>query len=63
MAIPALAAFAVFRNRVDHLVAEVTYVAQHVLMPLKRKLMAVGALPVASRDLNGPAPPPVAGGR
>lgn len=63
VAIPALAAFAVFRNRVDHLVAEVTYVAQHVLMPLKRKLMAVGALPVASRDLNGPAPPPVAGGR
>ncbi len=36
VAIPALAAFAVFRNRVDQLVAEVAYAAQHTLTPLKR---------------------------
>ncbi|MBI3465404.1 MAG: MotA/TolQ/ExbB proton channel family protein [Planctomycetes bacterium] len=36
VAIPALAAFAFFRNRVDQLVAEVTYMAQHVFTPLKR---------------------------
>lgn len=36
VAIPSLAAFAVFRNRVDQLVAESTYVAQHVFAPLKR---------------------------
>lgn len=37
VAIPALAAFAVFRNRVDQLVAEGSYMAQHVFMPLKRR--------------------------
>ena len=36
VAIPALAAFAFFRSRVDQLVAEVTYAAQHVFTPLKR---------------------------
>ena len=36
VAIPSLAAFAVFRNRVDQLVAEVAYAAQHVIAPLKR---------------------------
>jgi biopolymer transport protein ExbB len=36
VAIPALAAFAFFRSRVDQLVAEVTYMAQHVFTPLKR---------------------------
>lgn len=35
VAIPALAAFAIFRNRVDHLVAEATYMAQHATAPLK----------------------------
>lgn len=38
VAIPSLAAFAVLRNRVDHLVAEATYVVQHVCRPLKRRL-------------------------
>lgn len=37
VAIPALAAFAVFRNRVDQLVAESAYMAQHVFIPLKRR--------------------------
>lgn len=36
VAIPSLAIFAVFRNRVDELVAEVAYVAHHVATPLKR---------------------------
>ena len=53
VAIPSLAAFAVFRNRVDHLVAEVTYVAQHVFAPLKRGRS--GVLPQA------PPPPPARG--
>ena len=37
VAIPALAAFAVFRNRVDQLVAEGSYLAQLVFLPLKRR--------------------------
>ena len=57
VAIPSLAAFAVFRNRVDHLVAEVTYVAQHVTAPLKR------GRPKASVDFQAPPPPPPIGGK
>lgn len=53
VAIPALAAFAVFRNRVDHLSAEVAYVAQHIFAPLKRNRQR-GLTPA-------PAPPPVGG--
>ena len=37
VAIPALAAFAVFRNRVDQIVAEGAYLAQQVFAPLKRR--------------------------
>lgn len=36
VAIPSLAAFAVFRNRADQLVADAAYLAQHTLAPLKR---------------------------
>jgi biopolymer transport protein ExbB len=54
VAIPSLAAFAVFRNRVDHLVAEVAYVAQHVFAPLKRQR--------AAKPARTPAPPPVGRG-
>jgi len=57
VAIPSLAAFAFFRNRVDQLVAEVSYVAQHVFAPLKRSRAAgrgAGSPPP-------PAPPPVGG--
>jgi biopolymer transport protein ExbB len=36
VAIPALAAYAICRNRVDSLVAEVAYQAQHALTPIKR---------------------------
>ena len=56
VAIPSLAAFAFFRNRVDQLVAEVSYVAQHVFAPLKRA--RAGGQPAQSMP---PAPPPVGG--
>ena len=58
VAIPSLAAFAVFRNRVDHLVAEVTYVAQHVMAPLKR-----GRTGAPVEFQTPPPPPPRAGGQ
>jgi biopolymer transport protein ExbB len=66
VAIPSVAAFAVFRNRVDHLVAEVTYVAQHVFTPMKRARAArppkAPVPPKAPAPSQGPAPPPVGGG-
>ena len=37
VAIPSLAAFAIFRNRIDQFVAEAAYLAQHVFGPLRRK--------------------------
>jgi biopolymer transport protein ExbB len=37
VAIPSLGAFAVFRNRIDQLVAEAAYTAQHVFAPSKRR--------------------------
>jgi biopolymer transport protein ExbB len=56
IAIPALGAFAIFRSRVDQLVAEAAYSAQHVFAPLKRRR--------ASRTRQTPPqPPPVEGGR
>ena len=66
VAIPSVAAFAVFRNRVDHLVAEVAYVAQHVFTPMKRARPArppkAPIPPQAPGPSKGPAPPPVGGG-
>ena len=53
VAIPSLGAFAIFRNRVDQLVAEAAYVAQHVFTPLKRR--GRPAKP------GTPAPPPLHG--
>ena len=53
VAIPSLAAFAIFRNRVDQLVAEAAYLAQHVFTPLKRRRRAFK---------GAPTPPPVDGG-
>ncbi|MFV1966077.1 MAG: MotA/TolQ/ExbB proton channel family protein [Pirellulaceae bacterium] len=57
VAIPSLGAFAVLRNRVDQLVAEAAYVAQHVFTPLKRRKKTVKTQPAA------PTPPPVDGNR
>jgi biopolymer transport protein ExbB len=56
IAIPALGAFAVFRNRVDQLVAEAAYMVQHAFAPLKRRGGKVAANPA-------PPPPPNAAPR
>lgn len=56
VAIPALAAFAVFRNRVDQLVAEVAYSAQHTLVPLKRSYRQRGTTVSSAASQPHPAP-------
>jgi len=40
IAIPALGAFAIFRNRIDELVAETAYMVQHTCAPLKSRRSA-----------------------
>jgi biopolymer transport protein ExbB len=50
IAIPAMGAFAVLRNRIDQLVAETAYAAQHALGPIRRRMP--GAPPP-----RPPAPP------
>ncbi|MBC8353031.1 MAG: MotA/TolQ/ExbB proton channel family protein [Planctomycetes bacterium] len=57
VAIPCLGAFAVFRNRVDQLVAEAAYTAQHAFAPLKRRRGAKQKPQAAA-----PPPPPSDGG-
>ena len=59
VAIPSLAAFAVFRNRVDQLAAEVAYTAQHVFAPLKRRRSP--SRPKMPELPKAPPPPPPAG--
>jgi len=39
VAVPALAAYAIFRNRIDEMVAESSLAAEHVISPLKRGLI------------------------
>ena len=51
IAIPALGAFALFRNRVDEFVAEAAYAALHAMAPLKRRR-------VPTRTQGAPPPPP-----
>lgn len=60
VAIPSLGAFAVLRNRVDQLVAEAAYVAQHVFTPLKRGRKGQSATPPPTPG-SGPTPPPPPG--
>lgn len=57
VAIPSLGAFAVLRNRVDQLVAEAAYIAQHTFTPLKRSRGKTVAAPPAT-STSGPTPPP-----
>ncbi|WP_237607134.1 MotA/TolQ/ExbB proton channel family protein [Roseimaritima sediminicola] len=52
VAIPSLAAYAVFRNRVDSLIAESAYQSQHALAPVKRRP------PGRSGRAAGPPKPP-----
>ena len=66
VAIPSLGAFAVFRNRVDQLVAEAAYMAQHIFTPLKRRNRAVPGIatepptspPIGAAVPTQPPPPP-----
>ncbi len=58
IAIPALGAFAVFRNRVDQFIAEASYAALHALAPLKLRRQPNSPPPAAS-----PPPPPRSGGK
>jgi len=53
VAIPAMAMYAAFRNRVDQLAAEAAYAALHALGPVKRILVATRAQPPSSSS-----PPP-----
>ncbi len=55
VAIPAIGAFAVLRNRIDQLVAEAAYIAQHVFTPLKRRRFK--AQQPASPPSSPPSPP------
>lgn len=55
VAIPALAIYAVCRNRVDSLIAEVAYQSQHALAPIKRR--------PASRTRQTANKPPTASGK
>ena len=57
VAIPALGAFAVLRNRVDQLVAEAAYVAQHTFTPLKRA-RGKRVAPPPTTAAEPPPPPP-----
>jgi biopolymer transport protein ExbB len=65
VAIPALAAYAICRNRVDSLIAEVAYQSQHALMPIKRRptsrTRAASTTPAAISKrppVSGKQPPP-----
>ena len=58
VAIPSLGAFAVLRNRIDQLIAETAYVAQHVFSPVRRRASQVGKRPVAPPSAATGNPPP-----
>lgn len=65
VAIPSLAAFSIFRNRIDEYVAETSLQAEHVLQPLKAALKGrTAAAPKSQRPAEAAPPrtppPPVA---
>lgn len=57
VAIPSLGAFAVFRNRVDQLIAETAYLAQHTFVPVRRRATSMGARPVSPVSTQSTPPP------
>lgn len=57
VAIPSLGAFAVFRNRVDQLIAETAYLAQHTFVPVRRRATNVGVRPASSAVGQSSSPP------
>ena len=62
VAIPALGAFAVLRNRIDQLIAETAYMAQHVFSPVRRRASQVtgrtASAPPGAGSGNVPPPRP-----
>lgn len=59
IAIPSLGAFALFRSRVDQLVAEAAYAALHALSPLKQRGLGNAlAVQAAAEPPVQPPPPP-----
>jgi biopolymer transport protein ExbB len=61
IAIPSLGAFAVFRNRIDQLIAETAYAAQHAMLPVKRHRRRSGQAAAGPVAVNpGTSPPPTA---
>lgn len=57
VAIPSLAAFAIFRNRIDEYVAETSLSAEHVVHPLKQSFKSRQRGARESRPAGDPAPP------
>jgi biopolymer transport protein ExbB len=57
IAIPALGAFAIFRNRIDQYLAEAAGIALHVFAPLKN----AGARSLPPQRRPAPPPPPAEG--
>jgi biopolymer transport protein ExbB len=55
IAIPSLAAFAVFRNRIDQLIAEIAFMAQHVFTPVRRRVAQVSR-PTSAPPTSPPRP-------
>ena len=58
VAIPSLGAFAVLRNRIDQLIAETAYTAQHVFAPIRRRAGKVAPRQVSPSAPSGPSAPP-----
>ena len=58
VAIPSLGAFAIFRNRVDGLIAETAYESQHALSPIKRRPGSNKRPEAAKRTTPATPPPP-----
>lgn len=59
IAIPSLGAFALFRSRVDQLIAEAAYAAQHALSPLKKQPTAAATAAPPAPPMPPPPPPKV----
>ncbi|MCA9156774.1 MAG: MotA/TolQ/ExbB proton channel family protein [Planctomycetales bacterium] len=57
VAIPSLGAFAVLRNRVDQLIAETAYLAQHAFLPVRRRASSIGVVRPAAVAAPPSAPP------
>jgi len=57
IAIPALGAFAVFRNRIDQIIAESAYLAQQIFSPIRRRTNTGTFRPPQNAPPSAPPPP------